>query len=91
MLIPERNRRHLMLDGSVLDAVEQGLFHIYTASHAGDGLALLTGQASGLPCDAAKNPYPADSVLGQAETTLLAYRRACRLAAQGRAPKRTRA
>jgi len=91
VLIPERNRRHLMLDGSVLDAVEQGLFHIYTASHAGDGLALLTGQASGLPCDAAKNPYPADSVLGQAETTLLAYRRACRLAAQGRAPKRTRA
>ncbi|MEI8157773.1 MAG: ATP-binding protein [Burkholderiales bacterium] len=91
VLIPERNRRHLMLDGSVLDAVDQGLFHIYTASHAGDGLALLTGQASGLPCDAAKNPYPADSVLGQAETTLLAYRRACRLAAQGRAPKRTRA
>ena len=90
VLIPERNRRHLMLDGSVLDAVDQGLFHIYTASHAGDGLALLTGQASGLPCDAAKDPYPADSVLGQAETTLMAYRRACRLAAQGRAPKRAR-
>ena len=90
VLIPERNRRHLMLDDAVLDAVDQGLFHIYTANHAGDGLALLTGQASGLPCDAAKDAYPADSVLGQAETCLLAYRRACRLATQGRAPKRTR-
>ena len=90
VLIPERNRRHLMLDAAVLDAVDQGLFHIYTASHAGDGLALLTGQASGLPCDPAIDAYPADSVLARAETTLLAYRRACRLAAQGRAPKRPR-
>jgi predicted ATP-dependent protease len=31
VLIPDRNRRHLMLDPQVLDAVEQGLFHIYTA------------------------------------------------------------
>ena len=90
VLIPERNRRHLMLDDSVLDAVDRGLFHIYTASHAGDGLTLLTGQASGLPCEAAKDAYPADSVLARAETTLLSYRRACRLAAQGRAPKRPR-
>jgi predicted ATP-dependent protease len=90
VLIPERNRRHLMLDSAVLDAVDQGLFHIHTASHASDGLALLTGQASGLPCEPAKEPYPADSVLGQAETTLMAYRRACRLATQGRAPKRAR-
>jgi predicted ATP-dependent protease len=90
VLIPERNRRHLMLDGAVLDAVDQGLFHIYTANHAGDGLALLTGQASGLPCDPACGPYPENSVLGQAETALLAYRRACRLATLGRAPKRPR-
>jgi predicted ATP-dependent protease len=90
VLIPERNRRHLMLDGSVLDAVDQGLFHIYTASHAGDGLALLTGHASGLPCDPGIAPYPENSVLGLAEATLLAYRRACHLATRGRAPKRPR-
>jgi predicted ATP-dependent protease len=90
VLIPERNRRHLMLDGAVLDAVDQGLFHIYTASHAGDGLALLTDQASGLPCDMDNPTYPENSVLGLAEARLLAYRRACHLAAQGRAPKRSR-
>ena len=48
VLIPDRNRRHLMLDPQILDAVEQGLFHIYTARHAADGLELLTGVASGL-------------------------------------------
>ena len=90
VLIPERNRRHLMLDCAVLDAVDQGLFHIYTASHAGDGLALLTGQISGLPCDPGNGAYPGNSVLGKAETSLLSYRRACRLAALGRAPKRMR-
>jgi predicted ATP-dependent protease len=90
VLIPGRNRRHLMLDGAVLDAVDKGMFHIYTASHAGDGLALLTGQASGLACDAAEAAYPADSVLGKAEVRLLAFRHACRLAVQGRAPKRPR-
>jgi predicted ATP-dependent protease len=90
VLIPGRNRRHLMLDGAVLDAVDKGMFHIYTASHAGDGLALLTGQASGLVCDAAEAAYPADSVLGKAEVRLLAFRHACRLAVQGRAPKRPR-
>ncbi len=91
VLIPERNRRHLMLDRAILDAVDEGLFHIYTASHAGDGLALLTGQPSGLtPGERATPAYCENSVLGQAEITLLAYRRACHMAARGRAPKRLR-
>ena len=90
VLIPERNRRHLMLDDAVLEAVDQGLFHIYTASHAGDGLGLLTGQSSGLPCNPGNNPYLEYSVLRQAEATLLSYRRACYLATRGRVPKRPR-
>jgi predicted ATP-dependent protease len=90
VLIPERNRRHLMLEGAVLDAVAQGRFHIYTASQAQDGLELLTGQASGLPCNDAQRGYPEDSVLGRAETTLRAYRRACYLAGRGRVPKPSR-
>ncbi|MHB0926190.1 MAG: Lon protease family protein [Gallionellaceae bacterium] len=75
VLIPQRNRRHLMLERKVADAVTQGLFHIYTAEHASEGLELLTGLPAGIANDAGN--YPRDSVLGHAQRTLLAYRRAC--------------
>lgn len=88
VLIPDRNRRHLMLDPAVLDAVDQGLFHIYTASHVRDGLELLTGHASGLPLETPSTRYPSESVLGQAEQTLLQFRRACRDAGHARTPRR---
>lgn len=90
VLIPARNRRHLMLDAAVLDAVDQGLFHIHTATHIRDGLALLSGLPSGLEDGGETDAYPADSVLGRAEATLLAYRRACRLAMPVRARLRGR-
>ena len=85
VLIPLRNRRHLMLDPDVIEAVAQGLFHIHTAAHVSEGMALLTGQPYG---ELADGGYPADSVLGRAETTLLAYRRACQRAAHPRLGRR---
>ena len=75
VLIPSRNRRHLMLERKVADAVAQGLFHIYTAEHVSDGIALLTGLSAGV-ANATGN-YPRGSVFGHAQKTLLAYRRAC--------------
>jgi predicted ATP-dependent protease len=82
VLIPERNRRHLMLDHSLVDAVREGRFHIHTASHVSEGIALLTGVAFGMLGAAVE---PADeSVLGRAQKTLQAYRRACQLAQQAR-------
>ncbi|OGS99776.1 MAG: ATP-dependent protease [Gallionellales bacterium RIFCSPLOWO2_12_FULL_59_22] len=75
VLIPSRNRRHLMLERKVAEAVAQGLFHIYTAEHATEGIALLTGLPAGAANDAGN--YPRGSVLGHAQKTLLAYRRAC--------------
>ena len=85
VLIPERNRRHLMLEPAVVNAVAQGRFHIHTARHVGEGLELMTGVASGLPAaelalGEALESYPPDSVLGRAEQTLRAYRRACQQA-----------
>ncbi|MFW5329310.1 Lon protease family protein [Hydrogenophaga sp. ZJX-1] len=79
VLLPQRNLRHLMLDRAVVDAVAQGRFHIHTASHVAEGLALLSGMAPGITGDAA-GPYPADSLLGRCEQTLKAYREACRQA-----------
>lgn len=82
VLIPARNRRHLMLARPILDAVERGLFHVYTAEHVAEGIALLTGQASGM---AGTTDDVADTVLGRAEQTLRAYRRACQSAGHTRA------
>jgi predicted ATP-dependent protease len=83
VLIPARNRRHLMLERPVVAAVAQGLFHIWSADHVSDGMGLLTGFESGV--EAARTTLPAggyapDTVLGLAQKTLKAYRRACQLA-----------
>ncbi|WP_310566189.1 ATP-binding protein [Hydrogenophaga sp.] len=89
VLLPQRNLRHLMLDREVVDAVAAGRFHIHTAAHAEEGLALLTGVATGLgEPPAPGTPYPADSVLGRCEQTLRAYREACQQATAS--PRRRR-
>jgi predicted ATP-dependent protease len=75
VLIPKRNRRHLMLERSVIDAVEKGLFHIYAADHVSEGIQLLTGFPAGV-IDESGN-FPQDSVLGRAQQTLQHYRHAC--------------
>ncbi|MDH4426093.1 MAG: ATP-binding protein [Acidovorax sp.] len=90
VLIPARNHRHLMLDRSVLDAVERGLFHVYTMGHVSEGIALLTGEASGMsPAELVQAQADAlaggaatveDTVMQRAEMTLRAYRKACQVA-----------
>lgn len=88
VLIPQRNRRHLMLKPNIVNAVKEGLFHIYTAEHVSDGIELLTGCPSGMvSAPSTAGEYPKDSVLGRAEKTLQAYRLACQLADY---PKATR-
>jgi len=77
VLIPHRNRRHLMLDRAVVEAVANGLFHIHTADHAGEGMELLAGCPFGVVDEA--GVYPPGSVLGKAQGTLLSYRRACQI------------
>lgn len=74
VLIPHRNRRHLMLAPRLVEAVAQGRFHIYTVERAGDGMELLTGVAFGT---LQAHGYPAETVLGRAQRTLQDYRRAC--------------
>jgi predicted ATP-dependent protease len=80
VLIPRRNRRHLMLDRKVVEAVARGRFHIYTADNASEGMELLTGLSFGevSPTGA----YPPDSVLGQAQKTLQDFRYACQVSGE---------
>ena len=88
VLIPARNRRHLMLEPRVVDAVARGLFHIHTVVHASEGIGLLAGIPAGALDPAGR--YPHDSVLGHAQETLLAFRHACHAAEHpaGRKPAR---
>jgi predicted ATP-dependent protease len=74
VLIPHRNRRHLMLSPRVIEAVSQGRFHLHAAETAGEGMALLTGVSFG---ELEAGSYPPDTVLGRAQKTLQDYRRAC--------------
>jgi len=86
VLIPGRNRRHLMLAPRLVTAVAQGRFHIHTAEHVAEGIELLTGVAAGELN--ATGHYPHDSVLGHAQETLLTFRRACQTQEHPKASRR---
>jgi predicted ATP-dependent protease len=88
VLIPQRNRHHLMLARKVVDAVAKGLFHVYTVEHVGEGIELLTGRPSGLTKKS--GVYARGSVLGRVQKTLQAYRKACQAAQTGQKPARRR-
>ncbi|HEX5805779.1 MAG TPA: ATP-binding protein [Macromonas sp.] len=95
VLIPHRNRRHLMLNDDVCAAVADGRFHIYTARHVSEGMALLSGRPYGLPSGTvvvrAQDPgFSEASVLAEAQAALLDYRRACLRASQPKAWRKRR-
>jgi predicted ATP-dependent protease len=75
VLIPSRNRRHLMLDHRVIEAVSQGLFKIYAVDHVSYGMALLSSMPAGVASESGE--YPHGTLLGRAQKTLQSYRRAC--------------
>jgi len=87
VLIPGRNRRHLMLAPRVVEAVAQGRFHIYTADWASEGMEFLTRVPFG---NLEGRDYPADTVLGRAQRTLQAYRHACDEPSPAKAARRLR-
>ncbi|GAA4429834.1 ATP-binding protein [Acidovorax lacteus] len=94
VLIPARNRRHLMLHPRVVEAVRAGRFVVHAIEHVSDGVALLTGQPSGIPYRLPSTPADAAvasqsgtqgtaaTVYQRAEATLRAYRRACQAASE---------
>lgn len=47
VIIPEQNRRNLMLKSEVVDAVARGKFHIYAIKTVDEGIELLTGMSAG--------------------------------------------
>jgi lon-related putative ATP-dependent protease len=68
VIIPEANRKHLMLRADVIEAAARERFRIYSVRHVDQALELLSGQSAGVP-DAASS-YPADSINGQIQARL---------------------
>ena len=75
VIIPARNVPHLLLDQALVNAVARGEFRILAIDNVWQGIALLTGLPAGE--QDANGDYPADSVLGHAQRTLEAFRKAC--------------
>jgi lon-related putative ATP-dependent protease len=68
VMIPQRNQPQLMLRHDVVEAVEQGRFHIWAVSTVEQGLEVLTGLTAGERDDSGH--YPGDTVLGRADARL---------------------
>lgn len=71
VLIPAANARHLMLRDEVIEAVRQGLFHIYAVNTVEEGIEILTGMPAGEPD--ANGDYPPDTVYGRVQAKLDRY------------------
>lgn len=63
VLIPKANEKNLMLRADVIEAVQQGRFHIFSVESIDEGMELLTGMKMGEP-DKDGN-YPEESINGK--------------------------
>lgn len=61
VVIPAKNVRDLALNDDVVEAVKEGLFHIYPIDHVDEGISILTGLAAGVK---ENGKYLPDSVHG---------------------------
>jgi len=68
VIIPGTNVPHLMLRQDVIEAVEQGQFHIYPVHHVDEALSLLSTLPSGVA--EASGAFPPDSFNGRVDAQL---------------------
>ena len=60
VMIPKRNLKNLMLKEEVIEAVREGMFHIYAVETVDEGIEVLTGVPAGTPD--AEGKYPEGTV-----------------------------
>jgi predicted ATP-dependent protease len=63
VLIPASNVKHLMLRHDIVEAVEEGQFHIYAIETVDQGIEILTGEPAGEPDE--DGEYPEASINGR--------------------------
>jgi lon-related putative ATP-dependent protease len=85
VVIPVRNTRDLVLKDEIIQAVRDGLFHIYPINHVNEGIEIVMGVPAGGESPAVggerdlsrtlSNLYPHDTVHGKVYRRLRAYHR----------------
>ena len=76
VLIPQSNVKDLVLNDEVVDAVKNGMFHIYPITHINQGIELLMQYPAG---EKDKNgEYPEDTVHGKVYRKLREFHKAAR-------------
>lgn len=70
VLIPESNRKHLMLRADIVDAVAAGKFRVFAVRTIDEGIELLTGVPAGERDESGK--FPEGTVNGRVEDRLIA-------------------
>ncbi len=68
VLIPASNVQHLMLRRDVIEAVQDGRFHIYAVETIDQGIEILTGVPAG---EAHEGQYPQESINGKVHRRLV--------------------
>ena len=71
VLIPSQNVANLMLNHKILDAVQEGLFHVWAIKTIDEGIEILTGESAGTPEDSGE--YPENSVHRRVRERLVAW------------------
>ena len=71
VILPHQNVRNLVLSDEVVEAVRNGLFHIWPIRTVDEGISILTGVPAGVKDAGGK--WPADSVNGRVNAKLQKY------------------
>lgn len=71
VIIPRTNVENLMLRADVVQAVEDGKFHIYAIDTVDDGIEILTGISAGKPNS--KGEYPRGTINRMVQDSLKSY------------------
>ena len=83
VMIPGANVNNLMLNREIIEAAEQGRFHIFGVTTIAEGIEILTGQSAGTADE--EGEYPPETVFGKAQRKLAYYlRQALRLKGRGK-------
>jgi predicted ATP-dependent protease len=73
VIVPAVNEGNITLRDEVRQAVAEGMFHVWSVTHVGETIELLTGVPSG--ADAKNGKYPSRSVYGRVLAKLTEYDR----------------
>ncbi len=71
VIIPQGNVRNLMLRDDVVEAVEEGKFHVWAIGSADEGIEILTGVPAGEPDE--EGSYPPETVNARVQAQLAEY------------------